>query len=172
MKKLFFSKESKLNIKGPFLIGNLGLFVIVAVLWVLPAMSSWQDATRLINQQRQIYAAYTMRTEFAHDMYEVMLPIEVLPNDEIIAALADIKNLANIHSLETVNFSTTDRSYHASDVTDVRGSASFTGHTDSINAFVYEMSETQGFIRTVHIDFTDDGAALLQIEFSLFGRLQ
>jgi len=172
VKKLFYDEAGRLNIKRPFLLGNLGLFVIVAVLWISPGVSSWQSAVRLISQQRQIYTAYAIRTQVANDIYEVMPLIYPLPNAEIIAALADMKDLAYIHGLRTVNFSTVDIHSHGAEgleFVDVRGTASFTGHTDNITAFIYEAAVSQVFIRAVHIDFTEDGAALLQLEFSLFG---
>jgi len=159
-----------MDIKRPFVIVNMGLFVLVVIIFIYPAISSWINARRLITQQQQVYAVYAMQTEFFYDNGEIITQGDILAYHDIVAAIADIYSLAHQYELEIINFNTSN-STDLGGIAEIRGSAAFVGTRDNIAIFVYKIAETATVIRTINIDFSDDGTAVLRVDFILFASM-
>jgi len=175
LKNIFFGANGKMNTKRPFLIANLGLFVIVTILLIYPAASSWRDAVRLTDQQRQIYSIYAMQAEFALDDFDVTVSIKILTYREIAAALDSIYRLVDLHGLKINGFSTADttsRNMAYGRLVEVGGLVSLNGSVDGIAAFIYDIAEIASFISTVQMEFDENLGASLQVEFTLIGELE
>ena len=154
--------------------GNAGLFLVAAVLWLYPAAGSWVAARRLISQQRRVYFIYAQRLEQADILLVDNQPRPVLAYEQLTAAMADVHNLALWHGLEVLNFDAADQVRHDADINgrsivEIRIAAIFTGLSCQGADFVSGLAGSAVFIRNLRMDFVDDGEAVLRIELSLFG---
>ena len=174
MKSARFSalQGGKINIKKAFILGNMGLFVIAALL-LRPTAASWLRARELASHQRHVYAAYSLQ---AREYPQLLLaePTNVLPYEYLAASLEDVQNLARHHGLETAAFTASGPvGYDAvggERFVEIRVQASFFGQYYQIRDFTYGLAGSAASVRSMGMDFLDDGMVNLRVEFSLFGR--
>ena len=162
------------NIIRPFVFANLGLFVVVAIIWLYPTIASWNNAREIIARQRQVYAAYREQA----GQYQVLQTIypthHILQYEEFAAAMAEVQDLARRHGLETTLFTASAPTSHAAGgggiFVEIRVTMELTGYESKAVEFTYGLHESAAFIRNLHMEIVGDGAVELRIEFSLFGR--
>ena len=169
---IFKSGMRPVNIIRPFVLANVGLFVIVTVLLLRPAALSWSNARDFIGRQRHVYAAYAAQARDYHALQIAYLTPSVLPYTYLAAALNDVQNLARFYGLETIEFRASEPvGYDAVSgerFVEIRVIASFTGLEYKATQFIYCLAESAAFIRNLRMDILDDEVNL-RIEFSLFG---
>jgi len=166
----------RINLIRPFLLGNLGLFVIVAFIWGYPAFSSWANAREIIRNQEHIHASYTRQVqEFEANLETLAAPSarRILSYDYLTAAMADVQNLAQYYGLMVTRFDAAEPVERYSGIGDdyfveLRITATFVGERGS--EFIYGLANSVAFIRSLRMDFEVAGETSLRIEFSLFGR--
>ena len=162
------------NIIRPFILANIGLFVMVSVIWLYPAVSSWFSARGVINREARIYAAYHAQAEEYTGLEVVDANRNILPYAYLAAAMDNLQSMARLHDLETTTFTASQPvSYYAATgerFVEIRAMAVFTGQEKNAEAFIYNLPSSAIFIRNLHIEFFDEEVATLRLEFSLFGR--
>jgi len=174
----FFSLDNlrRVNIIRPFLLGNLGLFIIVGFIWFNPIFSSWSNAQVIINSQQQLYNSYTqqiMEYEEHRSLLAAHPEPRILPYDYLTAAMADVQNLAQNYGLRVTTFDSAEpieRYAGANDdsMVELRLTAAFIGERSG--EFVYGLANSPAFIRLLRIDMPEYGEPNLRVELSFFGR--
>jgi len=173
LKHFFFDASGKVNVKRPFLIGNLGLFVIVFMLVIMPYLESWRSAARLIAHQQLTYDMHTTDTQFFYDT-QADIPINILPYTEIVAALDSIHSLAHTRGLTVISLKLSNPTLRdTSDMfVDIRGTATIEGPAENFAIFINEISNHTSLVRHLHMAFYENGTSRLVLEFSLFANTQ
>jgi len=160
---------SPANIIRPFILVNMGLFIIVIIIWLQPAAASWRDARGIINRQQQVYATYQMQLQ-DYPMQAAQPAARVLPYEYFAITMAEIQSLARDYSLETTQFISSEPANHDSrSFIEIRVIATFAGQANKTEYFVSSIANTAAFIRNTRMEFLDDEMVNLRIEFSLFG---
>jgi len=164
--------KAGVNIIRPFILANMGLFVIVAVIWLHPAITSWLSAREIIARQRQIYAAYQAQAHEYHELQTVG-PYQILPYAYLAIVMDQVQSLAGRYGLESTQFASSEPvSYpiNGERFVEIRAIATFTGQEHEATQFTYSLADTAVFIRNLNMEFLDDTVVNLRVEFSLFGR--
>ena len=167
-------KLRQMNITRLFVLANLSLFVVVAVFWLYPPGDSWVTTRRFISRQRQVYASYTLQIQGYSGDLEIIQPARrVLPYADLTAAMDEIYALAQYHGLITAQFTAAVPIYDAyfddGVFVEVMVLAMFTGPPGNAAKFIDRLADGPAFIRAVRMDFANDDAANMRVEFSLFG---
>jgi len=170
-----FKKDARMvNIIRPFVIANMGLFVIAAVIWLRPTVVSWNSARNIIARQRQVYAAYQAQAGQYPALQAVYPAHAVLQYAYLAAAMAQVQNLVRYYGLETTLFTASEPVSHGvidgRSFVEIRVTASFTGQEEKMVEFTYGLAETPAYIRKLQIENFGRGSVDLHVEFSLFGR--
>jgi len=167
---------NKVNKTRLFLLGNLGLFVIVAVFWLAPVFTSWLDARDFIRLQERTHDNYTRQALAYNDLDIALLENpnrRVLPYEYLTAAMADIRSLALYYGLDVTHFDAAEPVGRDADIesghfVELRVTAAFSGARGA--EFIDGLAETPAFIRVLGMEFLDEETKALRVEFSLFGR--
>jgi len=180
MKKIraFFSKDAlgMVNIKRLFLLGNVGLFVIVAVFVMHPSFAAWRNSQEQLARQRETRDRLLHEIQWHEGLLEEILEspsAKVVPYENIAATMDDIKSLALGHDMEVTQFIVAepiilDSFFEDGYIVEVRVIATFSG-ADGYG-FIRELNQMSVFARTVRVVFLDEGGSDLVVELSLFGR--
>jgi len=152
----------------------MGLFVVIAVLWMHPVVSSWRSARDVIDRQRQLYDAYRAQATQYRDLQITHHHHHILPYEYLAAALDEVQSLARHHGLITTQFTSSEPASHGvaiyENFVEIRAITSFTGPKINAIEFIGYMAEMAVFIHNTRMDILDDGTVTLRAEFSLFGR--
>ena len=157
--------------KKAFILANIGLFVIAAIL-LRPTGASWLRARELARRQRQVYAAYSLQAG-EYPFLHLAEPTNVLPYEYLAASLEDVQNLARHHGLETDAFTASGPVGYdlgGERFVEIRVQASFFGQYCQVGEFAYSLAGSAASVRSLSMDFLDEGMVNLRVEFSLFGR--
>jgi len=167
-----WQKVSKVRL---FLVGNLGLFVIVWFLWMQPIVSSWNNAREMVGRQQRQYDYYKQKVLTNEDYLSLLLSDvhrRVMPYEYLASAMAEVRTLAQYYGLAIRNFDAAEPVGHDADVesgrfVELRVDAAFEG--DDIAGFIQGLIETAALVRRIRLDLSEEGSHILRIEFSLFG---
>jgi len=162
-----------------FLVGNMGLFVIVSVIWLWPGITSWRSSMDIVNFQQRIYdnyarqAAQAQEFDFVYDE-NIMFTHHVLPYEYLALAMADVHSLAQKYNMDITYFDASQPVGHDIDIegarlVELRVSASLAGK--GTTDFLYGLAESPAFVRRVRIDFYEGQPSLLRLEMSFFGAV-
>ncbi|MCL2378497.1 MAG: hypothetical protein FWC77_05145 [Defluviitaleaceae bacterium] len=167
-------RGNTVNIIRPFILANIGLFVIVSVIWLYPSLSSGLDAREALNRGRQTYAAYRAQV-YEYPVLHISYPSHrVLPYEYLATTMYEVQNMARNYGLESTLFTSSEPvGYDAIEgehFVEIRVIAAFTGPEYGAVIFTNNLADSAVFIRNLQMDFLDDGFATLRVEFSLFGR--
>ncbi|MCL2527437.1 MAG: hypothetical protein FWE42_03380 [Defluviitaleaceae bacterium] len=171
-----YVKGQQINKVRLFLIGNLGLFVIAGVIWVQPALSSLANYRDVIQRQQHMYDYYTRQvTAYGEDIEGLIehRPRRVMDYGQLAAAMAYVRGLALYYDLDITLFNAAQPLSHdggtdADQFVELRLSAMFEGERSA--EFVRGLGDNEAFIRRLRLEIPDDGAQVLSVEFSFFGR--
>ena len=162
------------NIIRPFILVNIGIFVIAAIIWLYPSVMSWNNARDIISRQRQVYAAYLAQAGQYPGLQAVNPTYRILQYEYLASALADVQSLARHHGLAATHFSTSEPANHGMvdgrSFVEIQAIAEFTGQEHRVVEFTYGLAESTAFIRSLHMENVDGRLVELRVEFSLFGR--
>jgi len=157
-----------------FIIANMGLFAIFAIIWLRPTVASWNNAREIMNRQRQTYAAYLVQAGQYPALYEIQPIHRILPYAYLAAAMDEVQNIARRYGLETNQFRASEPvnfdSGNGERFVEIRVIAYFTGPDNKKAEFTYGLAESAAFIRNLRVDILEYGMVDLRVEFSLFGR--
>ncbi|MCL2361909.1 MAG: hypothetical protein FWC73_08875 [Defluviitaleaceae bacterium] len=138
-----------------------------------PAGAAWLNSRGNIRRQQEIYNSYVALVREYHEREADFEPRRLLPYDGLAVAMASVQNLAITYGLEIQRFDATqpverDMAADGSVFVEMQISAVFSGERS--DEFIYGLASSEAFVRTLRIDFSDDGDDNLRVEFSVFGR--
>ena len=162
----------KSKISRPFLIGNLGLFIIAFILLIYPNGISWLNARNRLMAQRQVYATYTRRVQEYHDTPQTTESVQnILPYEMITAMLGEVLSIASRYNLHKTHFDASDpvgTDMHGTGFVEVSVSFTLSGAPHDGAGFVAELANSSAFVHSIRMDFVSIETAILRGEFSLF----
>jgi len=174
----FFSKDALalVSMKRLFLLGNMGLFVIVAIFIMHPAFASWRDSQEQLARQQETRDRLLQEMLWYEGLLEEVMEspfAKVVPYENIAATMDAINNLALGHDMEVTQFIVAepiilDSIFEEEYLVEIRVAATFVGTGGY--GFIRELNEIPVFARTVRVVFLDEGGSDLVLELSLFGR--
>jgi len=162
------------TITRTFVLANLGLIAIAAIIWLHPLAASWNNARDVLARQRQTYAAYQLQAGQYPGLHTAQAAHHVMPYAGLAAAMSEVRAQATGLGLETDLFTATEPVASGAGTgehfVEVRVIASFSGLGAEVDEFVHGLAGGPAFIRNLHMDIIDDTTVSLRVEFSLFGR--
>ena len=167
-----YFKGQDVNKVRLFLIWNLGLFVIAAVFWVQPVMSSWGNYRDVIRRQQNLYDFYTRQVADYDEGIESLIaymPRRVLNYGQLAAAMASVRELALNYGMDVTHFDAAEPFSHEAEegrFVELRLEAAFAGERSA--EFVQSLTDSAAFIRRLRFELED--ATVLWVELSFFGR--
>jgi len=161
------------NIIRLFLLGNVSLILLAVVFWLYPMVASWTNARQLLSHQRQIYDVYT-RFVVQDDFHIASSDSRILSYEYLTSTMDEIYSLAKEYGLQATIFDSALWTDHVAQLGESfigrNVSAVFIGDLYQATGFINKMADGPAFIRSLHMEFLEDGMTLLRVEFSLFAR--
>jgi len=153
---------------------NLSLFIIIGVLLLYPAASSWIRNRTDIRHLQSEYDSYSRLVQDYSNIeaLDIYGQSSILPYDDLATALEDVLHLALAYGFETPHVEITQPTAlniaeDGSIFVEVRMSATFIGERNI--GFFHSLANSSAYIRMLRISFLEEGDNI-RIELSLFGR--